>query len=94
MINLSGKNAASRGYFEVTHSTVGFRPAAPVSVTSTVLNAGIIGCNPPGRSRLDLEETSCCEISFHGDYVPDLAQVIPKGNANSCPTHKQRSTHT
>lgn len=51
MINLSGKNAASRGYFEVIHSTVGFRPAAPVSVTSTVLNAGIIGCNLPGRSR-------------------------------------------
>lgn len=74
----------------MTHSTVGFRPAAPVSVTSTVLNAAIIGCNLPGRSRLDLEETSRCEISFHGDYVPDLAQ----GNANSCPTHKQRSTHT
>lgn len=94
MINLSGKNAASQGYFEVTHSTVGFRPAAPVSVTSTVLNAGIIACNLPGRSCLDLEETSRCEISFHGDYVPDLAQVIPKGNANSCPTHKQRSMHT
>ncbi len=55
----------------------------PVSVNSTFCptesNAAIIGHSLLGRSRLDLEESACCEVPFHGDHVPDLAQVNPRG---------------
>lgn len=67
---------------------------APGSVTSTLLNAGITGCSLPGRSRLVLEESSRCEVSFHGDYVPDLAQVIPKGECKQlCHTQTGARVH-
>lgn len=60
--------SSSRG--GVTRYVVGFGPAAPVSVNlySTFERSSL-----PGRSCLDVEESTCCEGPFHRGHVPDLA---------------------
>ena len=80
----------------MTRSIEGFRPDDPQfqsnsSFCPTEPNAAVIGHSLPGNRRLDLEENTCCEVPFHGDYVPDLAQVNPGGG---CKLLGNSHTHT
>lgn len=94
---LSGKESgSSRAQQQLRESD----SLTPVSVNSsfcpTESNAAIIGHSLQGRSRLDLEESACCEVPFHGDHVPDLAQVNPRGGCKqlaNTQTHTQTRIH-